>query len=143
MSKIYYLSSIKFDILNRIKQLPDNIILRSDIKDIASPRQISRSLRALVEMGELVKIGYGVYAKSYLSKYVNKAIIKNGFGIACKEALIKLGISWEPGWAEKAYNAGESTQVPVRTMIRLRSRFRRKLADGNYKLLIENNKNAR
>lgn len=143
MTKRYYKKSIKFKVLDRIQELPGNIVLREDIKDMASPRQISRCLQALAEMGELVKLGYGIYAKSYLSEYINKPVIKGGFDQACKEALTKLGINWEPGSAEQAYNAGLSTQVPVRIIVRLKTRYRGQLNYGNRKLIVENGTNAR
>lgn len=143
MNKTYYQNSFKFTVLERINQLPGNVVLRTDIKDMGGPRQISRSLRALVEIGKLIKLGCGAYAKAYYSKNLNRPIIKDGFELACKEALTKLGIRWEPGWAEKAYNSGESTQVPVRTVIRLKSRFRGHLVYGNRKPIFENNLNAR
>jgi hypothetical protein len=94
-------------------------------------------------MGELTKIGYGIYAKSYISENINKPIIKVGFDQACKEALTKLKVKWEPGSAEKAYNAGLSTQVPVRIAVCLKSRFRRYLSYGNRKLIIEKGINGR
>lgn len=40
-------------------------------------------------------------AKSYISEYSNKPIIKNGFDIVVREALTKLGVIWEPGTAER------------------------------------------
>ncbi len=130
-------------ILERIKRMRKRVILRSDIESLAPPRQISRSLLKLVEIGELVKLGYGVYAKSTYSPYIKKPIIVGGFDEVCKEALDRLGKRWEPGSAEQAYNSGASTQVPARSAIRLKSRYRGKLAYGNRKLLIENNINAR
>jgi len=81
-----------------------NVILREDIEDMGSPRQISRCFKDLVQIGELVKIGYGIYAKAYISENLNKAVIQGGFGQACKEALTKKGVKWEPGSAEQAYN---------------------------------------
>lgn len=136
-------NNLKQRVLERIKRLRKRVILRSDIQELASPRQISRSLQSLVEMGELVKLGYGVYAKATRSPYINKPVIVGGFDNVCKEALDRLGKIWELGSAEKAYNSGSSTQVPARSTIRLKSRFRGKLAYGNRKLLIENNINAR
>lgn len=59
MAQKYYKKSLKFTVLDRIRQLPGNMILRENIEDMGSPRQISRCLAALVEMGELVKIGHG------------------------------------------------------------------------------------
>lgn len=144
MAKHYYQNSLKFKVLDRIKQqIMGNIILREDIEDMGSPRQISRCFKDLVEMGELVKIGYGIYAKSYISENLKRSVINGGFGQACKEALTKLGIKWEPGSAEQAYNAGLSTQVPVRTIVQLKSRYRGHLSYGNRKLIVEKGINAK
>lgn len=144
MTKNYYKKSLKFIVLGRIKQkISGNIVTREDIEDMGSPRQISRCFKDLVEMGELVKIGYGVYAKAYISESLNKPVIQGGFGQACKEALTKKGVKWEPGSAEQAYNAGLSTQVPVRTIVQLKSRYRGHLSYGNRKLIAEKGTNAR
>ena len=143
MRKVFYKNSLKFKALERINQISGNVILREDIQDMGSPRQISRCFKDLAEMGRLVKIGYGVYAKAYMSEYINKPVIKGGFGPVCKEALTKLGVKWEPGTAEQEYNAGLTTQVPVRTVLRLKSRFRGRLAYGNRKLIAEKKINAR
>lgn len=142
--KEYYQNSLKFKILDRIKQQIDgSVVLRTEIQDMASPRQVSRSLKDLVKMGELVKIGSGVYAKAYVSHTLNRPVIECGFAQACKEALTKKGIKWEPCSAEQAYNAGLSTQVPVRPVIKLNSRYRGSLSYGNRKLIIENGINAK
>jgi len=143
MTQKYYRNSLKFKVLDRIQQLPGNVVLRENIEDMGSPRQISRCFCALVEMGELVQIGYGIYAKAYSSEYIDRPVIQGGFGQACKEALTKLGVDWEPGSAEQAYNAGLSTQVPVRTIVKLKSRFRGHLNYGNRKLIVEKGINAR
>lgn len=143
MKKTYYKNSFKFVVLERINKLSGTVVLRADIEDMAGLRQISRALKALVEMGELVKLGSGVYAKAYQSYYAKEPIIKGGFGAACREALDRLKIAWEPGQAEKAYNSGKSTQVPVRTIIRLKNRFRRHLTYGDRKLIFEDQINAR
>ena len=143
MPKRYYKKSLKFKILDKTNQMSNSIVLRQDIQDMGSSRQISRCLKDLVEIGELIKIGYGIYAKSYISENIGKPIIKDGFDQACKEALTRLNVSWEPGSAEKAYNAGLSRQVPVRIIVCLKSRFRRHLSYGNRKLIVEKGINAR
>jgi hypothetical protein len=38
---------------------------------------------------------------------------RDGFVGVVRQALDKLGIEWEPTEAERAYNKGRSTQVPV------------------------------
>lgn len=143
MNKRFYKNSLKFKVLERIKQMPGNVVLRENVEDMSSPRQISRCFKALVEMGELVKIGYGIYAKAYISEYINRPVIRGGFGQVCKEALTKLGVVWEAGTAEQEYNAGLSTQVPVRTIVQLKSRFRGHLNYGGRKLIVEKGINAR
>lgn len=143
MTKKYYQNSFKFKALDRIKRMAANVVLREDIEDMGSPRQVSRCFKDLVQMGELVKIGYGIYVKAYISENLNKPVIQCGFGQACKEALTKLGIKWEPGSAEQAYNASLSTQVPVRTVVQLKSRFRGHLTYGNRKLIVEKGINAK
>lgn len=143
MTKNYYKNSLKFEVLERIQQISGNVVLREDIEDMGSPRQISRCFKDLVDMGKLIKIGYGIYAKAYVSEYINRPVIKAGFDQVCKEALTKLGVAWEPGSAEQAYNAGLSTQVPVRTVVQLKSRYRGHLHYGNRKLLVEKGINAK
>lgn len=144
MTKKYYKKSLKFKILDRIeRKITGSIVMREDIEDMGSPRQISRCFKDLVEMGKLVKIGYGIYAKAYISETLNKPVIQGGFGQACKEALTKKGVKWEPGSAEQAYNTGASTQIPVRTIIQLKSRYRGHLSYGNRKLIVEKGTNAK
>lgn len=143
MIKKYYQNSLKFKVLDRIQRQPGNAVLRKDIEDMGSSRQISRCLKSLVEIGELIKIGNGIYAKAYLSEYINKPVIRGGFDQACEEALTKLGVAWEPGSAKKAYNEGLSPQVPVRVIVRLKSRFRGHLHYGNRILIVEKGINAR
>jgi len=141
--KVKYSDSIKYKILNRIQSMSGNVVLRTDFSDLGSYRQISRVLNKLIQEKKLVKIGFGVYAKAYQSENLNKPIIQGGFDQACKEALSKLGVQWKPGSAEQAYNAGLSTQVPVRTVVQLKSRFRGQLTYGNRKLIVERGINAR
>jgi hypothetical protein len=143
MPRNYYKNSFKFKVLERLQLLEGNVVLRENIADMGSPRQVSRCFKDLVEMGVLVKIGSGVYTRSYISSRTNKPVINGGFGSACKEALTKLGVRWAPGSAEQAYNAGQSSQVPVRTIVQLKSRFRGNLYYGNRKLVVEKGINAR
>jgi len=49
----------------------------------------------------------------------------------------KLGVAWEPTDAERAYNEGRSTQVPVNPVVRVKGRFSRRLSDGKRELVLE------
>ncbi|MCW8452519.1 DUF6088 family protein [Legionella quinlivanii] len=140
---VKYKDSIEYKALQRIKKIRSNIVLRQDLMDLGSYRQVSRIFKKMMDDNKLVKIGAGVYAKAYLSEMLNVPIIQGGFDQACKEALTKKGIKWELSTAAKEYNAGLTTQVPARTSVRLKSRYRGTLSFGKRKLIMEKQINAR
>jgi len=141
--KVTYKSSIEYQALRIIEQALHKVLLRKDFAHLGSYRQISRALKAIINKKKLVKIGLGVYAKAYQSKYIDEPLIEDGFDVVCREALDRLSVQWEPGSAEKAYNAGESQQIPTHNIVRLKTRFRRKLLYANRHLYFEGNVNAR
>lgn len=140
---VKYKDSIECKALQRIKKIRSNVVLRQDLMDLGSYRQVSRVFKKMMDDNKLVKIGAGVYAKAYLSEMLNTPIIQGGFDQACKEALTKKGIQWELSTAAQEYNAGRTTQVPVRTSVRLKSRYRGTLSFGKRKLIAEKQINAR
>lgn len=125
--KLVYEKSITFKVLNRIKNLSGDVILRSDVASIARPREISRALNRLVSNGALVKLGYGVYAKLAQSETAKTTYLKNGVLPTMRAALTKLNIRWEPSIEEQDYQMGRSMQVPVNPATRLKDRCRRQL----------------
>jgi hypothetical protein len=46
-----------------------------------------------------------------------------GFSGVARQALDELGVKWEPTEAERAYNEGRSTQLPVNPVVRVKGRF--------------------
>lgn len=138
-----YIDSIEFKALNRIKAIRGNVVLRKDFVGLGSYRQISRVIDKFVNEKKLVKIGTGIYAKAYLSKYSNTPLIKSGADFALRAALRRLGVAFEPGSAEKEYNEGKTTQVPVRNIVRLKSRCRRRIGYQSSELIFEKNINAK
>ena len=140
---VKYKDSIEYKALQRIKKIRSNVVLRQDLMDLGSYRQVSRVFKKMMDDNKLVKIGAGIYAKAYLSEMLNVPIIQGGFDQACKEALTKKGIQWELSTAAQEYNAGRTTQVPVRTSVRLKSRYRGTLSFGKRKLIAEKQINAR
>jgi len=86
-----------------------------------------------------VRLGYGVYGRAIVSRLTGEPILysANGFLGAARQALTKLGVAWEPTEAERAYNEGRSTQVPINPVVRVRGRFARRLSDGNMELTLE------
>jgi hypothetical protein len=138
-----YPDSIEYKALTRLNTIRGTVALRKDFNDLGSYRQVSRAINRLIEEKKLVKIGKGIYAKAYLSKYSDTPLIKNGTDSALREALKRLSIAFEPGSAEKKYNEGKTTQVPVHNIVRLKSRCRRRISYKNSKLIFEKKINAK
>lgn len=141
--RVKYSESIEYKALNRLNAIRGSAVLRKDFDGLGSYRQISRAINKLIEEKKLVKVGRGIYAKAYLSKYSNTPLIKNGVDTTLRSALKRLGVAFEPGSAEKEYNEGKTTQVPVRNIVRLKSRCRRRIGYKNSELIFENSINAK
>lgn len=126
--KVVYKKSITFRVLRRIEKLSGEVVLRSDVANIADPRQISRALDRLIKGGYLAKLGYGVYAKLARSEIAQMTYLKEGVLPTIRAALNKLNIRWELSREEQDYQAGRSTQIPVNPTTKLKDRFRRQLS---------------
>ncbi len=132
-----YKNTFRDKLLAYIETRPGIVVLRRDVSSLGGARQVSRALNDLVSDGQLVKLGYGIYAKAEPSEYLDRPVIRSGFTEACIEALKRLGVDWELSQAAKDYNTGKSQQVPARFEVRLKSRFRRKIQYENRTLRIE------
>ena len=117
----------------------DSVFLTREFRDLSGEGQVQRALRELVRDGRLVRLGYGVYARAIVSRLSGEPLLMNPTGLrgAAREALTKLGVQWEPTEAERAYNEGRSTQIPVNPVLRVKGRFSRRLKDGNTVLVLE------
>jgi hypothetical protein len=127
-------------IRGRIAERPENAFLTREFLDLGGERQVLRALRALTEAGELIRLGYGAYARAERSILTNRPMLAgNGFNAVTRQVLSKLNIPWKPGSAEQDYNEGRSTQVPMRPLVRLApgTRFSRKLRHNTMELTIE------
>ena len=123
----------------RIARKRDDVFLPREFADLGGEDQVLRVLRGLVREGRLVRLGYGVYGRAVQSRLSSEPILysANGFIGAARQALTKLGVQWEPTEAERAYNEGRSTQVPVNPVVRVKGRFSRQLRYGNTELVLE------
>jgi hypothetical protein len=123
----------------RIARKRDDVFLTREFADLGGEDQVLRDLRSLVRDNRLVRLGYGVYGRAAVSRLSGKPILysQTGFIGAARQALTKLGVAWEPTAAERAYNEGRSTQVPVNPVVRVKGRFSRRLRDGNTELVLE------
>ncbi len=123
----------------RIARKRDDVFLPREFADLGGEDQVLRVLRGLTRDGRLVRLGYGVYGRAIRSSLSGKPMLysPNGFIGAARQALTKLGVRWEPTEAERAYNEGRSTQIPVNPVVRIKGRFSRRLRDGTTELVVE------
>jgi len=117
----------------------EDVFLTREFKTLGGEDQVLRALRALVDDGHLVRLGYGVYGRATRSRLSGKPMLnsREGFSGVARQALDKLGVKWEPTKAERAYNEGRSTQVPVNPVVRVKGRFSRQLRYRDSELVLE------
>ena len=116
----------------------EDVFLPREFADLGGADQVLRVLRILVREKRLVRLGYGVYGRAVVSRLSGDPILysQGGFIGAARQALTKLGVKWEPSDAERDYNEGRSTQIPVNPVVRVKGRFSRRLRDGKQELVL-------
>jgi len=109
------------------------VFLRADFADLGEYDQVGRALRRLVRKGRLIRIGQGLYAKAAQSPFDGSLAPVKGIRALAAEALSRLGVKSGLSRLEKAYNAGQTTQVPSGRVIAVDKRVRRKIGyNGAY-----------
>lgn len=126
-----------------LNRLNCSVILRADLNFLGEARQVSRVIKALIEEGELIKIGYGIYVKAKKTPYLDKPIMEITLPEACAQAFERLKIQWEPGKAIREYNEGRTQQVPAQYVMRLKNRYRGCISYGKQHIIFEDQVNAR
>lgn len=120
----------------RIARKQGDVFLRADFEDLGGYDQVGRILRDLVRKGQLIKLGYGVYARAIKSPLSGKPMPPRGIATVA-EAVERLGVKTVPTRLEKDYNAGKTTQVPTGRVIGIQGRLRRKLGYNGIALSFE------
>lgn len=129
--------NIEQKVLISVRKRSGKVILSKDLAALGSPASVSRALSALTRKGVLIRLGYGVYAKTRINRITQKPAPDGWFYDLASEALDRLGVEVEPGQATRLYNAG-STQVPaVFSVSTPRRRITRQLQFGNQRLVYE------
>ena len=124
----------------RIAERGDDAFLTREFTDLGGERQVLRALRELTEAGKLIRLGYGTYARAEISPITQQPMLAgDGFGSVSRQVLDKLKVGWGPTSAERDYNEGRSTQVPMTARVRLRpgTRISRKLRYKTMELAFE------
>ena len=114
-------------IANRIARKKSAVLLRDDFTDLGGYDQVGRVLLSLIRKGKLIKIGYGLYAKSKVSSLTGNIIPTEPLPSLAKKALDRLGVATVPTKAEMDYEQGRSTQVPTGRLIGVKKRISRKI----------------
>lgn len=116
----------------------EDVFLPREFRDLGGEDQVLRALRILTRKKRLVRLGYGVYGRAFVSQLSGDPILysRNGFLGAARQALTKLGVGWEPSEAERDYNEGRSMQIPLNPVVRVNGRFSRRLRDGRRELVL-------
>ena len=132
--------SLRDRIAALIARSEDDVFLTREFRDLGCERHVRRALRQLVDAGQLIRLGYGVYGRAELSSLTGRPMLaaRGGFIDAARQALDKLGVAWEPTEFQRAYNEGRSTQVPVNPAVRVvGSRITRKIRHQGNELVME------
>jgi hypothetical protein len=131
--------SLQDKIETRVSERGEASYLTREFMDLGAERQVLRALDKAVKAGALVRLGYGVYGRARRSGLTGKPMLAaaDGFREASRVALDKLGVAWEAGSWEQAYNQGRSTQVPANAVVRVKGRFARHLSYRGNPLVLE------
>ena len=117
----------------RIARKKGDVFLRRDFEDLGAYDQVGRGLRCLAAKGQLVRLGYGVYARAATSPLSGKIVPAKPLPALAREALARLNVETAPSDFERAYSEGRTTQVPTGRTIAVRSRISRKIGhDGKF-----------
>ena len=122
--------------LKRIGRKLGDAFLRTDFEDLGGYDQVGRVLRKMVREGRLVRVGQGLYVRASPSITSGEPIPARGLA-ALREALGRVGIETFPTRLERAYNAGETAQIPTGRVVGVRRRVRRKIGYGGVHLSFE------
>jgi len=135
-------SNLKDRLHKKIRRSRRNVFVRSDFISVSQDYdQVGRALRQLVKDKVLIKLGYGLYAKSRINPYTGKPMIaaKGGFNQVAKEALKRLDVPYQDMSAIIANDQGV-TQVPANAVVQVNKRFDRNIGIPNkYTLKITRN----
>ena len=131
--------TLRQKIAARVARKRDAVFLPREFADLGGEDQVLRALRTLVRDGELIRLGYGVYALAQRSRLSGQPMLAatDGFVGAARAALDKLGVAWQPTELEQSYRSGRSTQVPLNAVVRIKGRFARRLGYRGHLLAVE------
>ncbi len=130
-------NTLESKITYRVRRSKTPVFVRADFEDIGGYDQVGRILRMLVKNNLLIRLGYGAYARSKKSTITGASAPEKPLPELAKMLLNKLGVKVAPTSTEKAYNSGESTQVPTGRVIGVQGRVARKIGYNGRSIAFE------
>lgn len=121
-------------IFQQIKRSRRYIFERKDFDGIASYDQIGRALNQLINRGEIMKLGYGLYTKARVNSLTGRLMPTHpgGSDALLREILKMKGVDFVMDSLSLQNLSGESTQIPSSIHYTWNSKqFNRKLVVGN------------
>lgn len=111
-----------------IRNRADLVFRPADFLPFGSEASVKRALKELTNMGVLVKLGMGIYAKAKPSVISGQPIPIQPLEVLGPQALAKLGVRLTASTQTTEYNTGNSTQIPAGLVVNIgKQRVRRKI----------------
>ena len=111
-----------------IRNRADLVFRPADFLPFGSEASVKRALKKLTDLGVLVRLGLGIYAKAKPSVISGKPIPVQPLEVLGPQALSKLGVRLKESVQTADYNSGRSTQVPTGLVINIgKQRVSRKI----------------
>lgn len=119
-------------LLLSVKRRTSDVILRSEISDMASASQVSEALKALQKRGVLVRLGTGVYAKASKDSVSGAVVPVKSLEALVVETFQKLGVHVEVEQSPTTNYVGSTALSPYTLIADTgRHRISRKLSVGS------------
>ncbi|MFT5816469.1 MAG: hypothetical protein ACI9VT_004248, partial [Psychroserpens sp.] len=128
-----FIMTIASKVKTRINRSKRYVFARADFTDIAGYDQVGRVLKKLVDAGDLLRIGYGLYTKARKNRITGKLMPASPAGAdgVILEAIKKLGIDYKFDEFSQRSIDGDSLQIPASFQIITNNRFKRKIVVSN------------
>ncbi|PIT76684.1 DUF6088 family protein [Limnohabitans sp. JirII-31] len=111
-----------------IRSRAELVFRPADFLPFGSEASVKRALKELMDIGVLVRLGVGIYAKAKPSVISGKPIPIQPLEVLGPQALTKLGIRLKESFQTAEYNSGRSTQVPTGIVVNIgKQRVSRKI----------------
>jgi len=111
-----------------IRNRTDLVFRPTEFLPFGSEASVKRALKELTDIGVVVRLGVGIYAKAKPSVISGKPIPIQPLEVLGPQALSKLGVRLKESLQTAEYNSGRSTQVPTGIVVNIgKQRISRKI----------------